>query len=281
MSKSFKDSLYDFIMGTSEGKIRENKLSLNSSFVKYYIDPENSDQTLRIVNKAVHSAHWLEEGHFYESEILANSIRIGEEVRKLQGYMDRKEGYKGVDLNSDVLKMVLSDFLNTIPHYMFYAFSEDTDQLFERVKNTPDDILPYVIEERYVKLVEYTEQDQLEPSLGLAVRILEYDLLIHKQGGPRLEEAKAEVAVFAKRFSEAVMTSHVDQYDDIQEKEATFEGESIVVEDPLVRDVLDGRWQSSDETDKSNGEAVKSEPPQGPEDETILIDRKDIDRHEE
>lgn len=217
-----------FNFGNKRESLRESKLNLNSSFVKYYLDHENIPLALRIVNKVVESQEWLfggEEGDsFYQNQSLTEAIRLGIEIRRLQGYMNNKEGYRGVDLNDDVLKMLLSDFLNEIDHYLFYAFSGEPKIIYEKVKNTPEEILKYVIEERYTKLLELYNGEYEQPDLDFSNRIFEYDLLLQKSGEEDSEDQKA-VDYFSKKFSEIVMGYHVEKFDHIQEQEWRFEEE--------------------------------------------------------
>ncbi len=219
-------SIQGFFDGQEKGVPHDSKLTLNSGFVKYYLEEENMSTSLRIVEKVVGSESWLEEGQevFYENGNLKECIEQGKKIRQIQGYLAGDEAYRGVDLNDGVLKMALSDFLNRIDHYLFYAFSGNPQETFQRVDATPAEIIEYVIEERYAKLLEDHHREQLKPDFGFALRIFEFDLLIHK--ADVVKENRDVLESFAEKFSESVMTYHVEAHDAAVENKDRWDQET-------------------------------------------------------
>lgn len=202
------DNLFGFFTG--DNKKAENDVS---AAAKDYVALQLSDakiaQTLQIVDRVVDMQHWLfrpnESGDVpYENASLEDAVPAGEDVQELMDYMKGQVDYNGVELNDDVLKTVLTHFLNTIEVYEFDAHDYDLQEVVDQVARTPHELLKYVIEERQGKLDQWQQEveDGAPLSSEFAKRIFEYDLLLQFQGTKAMGDS-GRVNGYAKSYQRA------------------------------------------------------------------------------
>lgn len=249
------DVLLRFFSNKPSG--HRNSQTLSNSFIKHSTLSDQFDDSLKVIQKIVDAQDWIfAEDGFYQSESLKKAIHIGEEIRRLESYMDESSDYQGVDLNQDVLKGVVSDFLSHIDPVHYYAFQGQAEAIFEKVLNTPGELLPYVIDERWEKLQAHQEEGDGLPTVEDALRIFEYDLLVQKQASQNPSEGDYGVSTFTKHFADLVLTHHValldeknddryQTYDDLGteaghkesvKKQEFFTGESVETKGSLAKE---------------------------------------------
>lgn len=228
-----------------------NSQTLSNSFIKYSTLGEHFDDTLYAIGKIVEAKEWVFGSEsFYRSDSLKKAIRIGEEIQRLESYMEDGDGYQGVDLNKDVLKGIVTDFLANIDPVHYYAFQGGAKDLFEKVEKTPRELLPYVIDERYEKLEDDQERGKDEPTVAQALRVFEFDLLVQKWGGENQADYDRSVRAFSKSFADLILASHVElldeknaelynRYDDRDQEACGSQKESLRKKRQPARDQVD------------------------------------------
>lgn len=202
------DEIFGFFTG--DNKRAANEVPTDAwAFINEQLSDHRLKTTLQTVRRVVLSKDWLFHAgaHFsYENDSLAQAIHAGEDVLSLTEYMNGEAAYRGVELNEDVLKTVLTHFLNTIEVYEYDAFSFSLEEVLDRVQETPTDLLKYVIEERQTKLDQIFEEIETMPERAteeLARRIFEYDLLLQAQGAKAMGDHN-RVNSYARRYADAV-----------------------------------------------------------------------------
>lgn len=160
----------------SNKKERDSK---NQAFFDEYMSNEQRDTVLEIINKIVDSQNYIffyEEKEVYNNKNLRLAIEISTEIKQLQDYITNPDGYKGVELNDDVLKTSIVRLLSEIDYYLFYSFFGNIEELTMKVRSTPINMLKYILSERSLKIKEDLETMNFV-NKDLALNILEYDML--------------------------------------------------------------------------------------------------------
>lgn len=206
------DQILSFFTGDNK-KVENGIAQEAKGFIQAQLAEDKLETTLTIVDRVVDMENWLFEPEQsgqekYENESLEKAILIGHEVQDLMRYMKNDLPYQGVELNQDVLKTVLMHFLNTIEVYEFEACTFHLPELYTKVKNTPYDLLKYVIEERQEKLDQLQKDPEALASPEYARRIFEYDLLIQSVGSPDSGE-NARIASYAEKYEETVYAGYL------------------------------------------------------------------------
>lgn len=218
--------LFDFIKDiTKENKeIYENQPPVSQTNSSLYIEENVSDEnmlhTLEVVENIVEMDTWLfqqdgldeENKFFYQNPSLQNSIEIARKIQEIRSYLEDDETYAGVDLNTDVLKTSIADFLRNIELFEFEAGDGPLKELYEKVLYTPSDVLKYIIEERKKKLESYSLDPSLLVNKEYAIRIFEYDLLIQMAGSSTFQMERRFVESCARAFADAIIKNLQEKY---------------------------------------------------------------------
>lgn len=248
------DNLLGFFTG--DNKRAENDVNdAARDYVALKLSDAKIGQTLQVVDRVVDMKNWLfvpseMSDVRYENASLEEAVRAGEDVQEMVDYMKGQTAYNGVELNDDVLKTVLTHFLNTIEVYEFDAHDYDLREVYNQVAETPHELLKYVIEERQGKLDELRREaeDGMSVSSEFAKRIFEYDLLLQFQGTKAMGDS-GRVNGYAKAYQEAAyeeatlaLEDFDDRFDDSRRNEdvATVsemvEGADVLAEDGYGED---------------------------------------------
>lgn len=206
------EELFGIFKGNKKAETTPKRDS--AAFVEHYLKDEQLQKTLDTLDRVVASQSWtvdsVEHPVFYRNETLSEAVHVGVEAQELKNYMaEGSETYQGAELNEDVLKTVLTHFLDTIEPYEFYAFTQDVDALYDKVVNTPIDMVKYIIEERAKKLESLTSTENVVPDVALARRILELDVMLQLQKSQtgKATEVPHDISYYAELFADAVEVS--------------------------------------------------------------------------
>lgn len=193
-------------------KEMEERQSKNQGYIDHFLSEENLMQTLNVVDKVIDSEDWIfapwDSGGQYENERLEKAIARAKEARQIRDYMENGDVYQGIEINQDVLKTALTHFLNTISHALFYAFRGDAHGLYNKVGETPNEVLKYFIEERQQKLDDLFVNPDPYVDQELANRIFEYDLLLHRLEDPEEEDVDL-LEEYCSRFSTRIQHEYL------------------------------------------------------------------------